>query len=87
MVATDDGEWGLELSGTLVKTEEGPGEDGQGTEGDHSLSSEGSVYEKWEDSCLVKFSEFLGFSIVGFEKEIMELFRKMVSMQNQDKRK
>ena len=28
VVATDDGEWGLELSGTLVKTEEGPGEDG-----------------------------------------------------------
>ena len=24
-------------------------------------------YESWEDSMLVKFSEFLGFSTVGFE--------------------
>ena len=72
MVAADGSEWGMELSGTLVEVEEGPGEDKQWTEGDHSLSSKGSVYEKWEDNCLVKFSEFLGFSTVGFEKEILE---------------
>ena len=46
-----------------------------------------SVYENWEDSCLVKFSEFLGFSMVGFEKEILGSMRKMVAMQQNDKKK
>ena len=51
------------------------------------MSSEGSVYENWEDSCLVKFSEFLGFPTVRFEKEILGLMRKMVAMQQKDKKK
>ena len=51
------------------------------------MSSEGSVYENWEDSCLVKFSEFLGFATVGFEKEILRLMGKMVAMQHKDKKK
>ena len=29
-------------------------------------------YESWEDSMLVKFSEFLGFSIVGFRPQIID---------------
>ena len=40
-------------------------------------------YEKWEDSCLVKFSEFLGFSTVGFESEILGLLSKIVARQHQ----
>ena len=50
------------------------------------MSSKGSVYENWEDSCLVKFSKFLGFSTMGFEKEILGLMRKMVAMQQNDKK-
>ena len=38
-----------------------------------------SGYENWEDSCLVKFSEFLGVSTVGYENEIMGLMQKMVN--------
>ena len=36
-------------------------------------------YNNWEDSCLIKFSEFLGIPTVGFEKDILELLRKMES--------
>ena len=39
-------------------------------------------YEKWEDSMLVKFSEFLGFATEGFETQIIELMRQMVKTQN-----
>ena len=46
------------------------------------MVSEGSGYEKWEDSCLVKFNEFLDFPIVGFESEILDLLRKMVARQH-----
>ena len=44
-------------------------------------------YEKWEDSCLIKFSEYLGIPTVGYEEEIMELLRKMVSQRSGNKRK
>ena len=47
------------------------------------MASKASGYEKWEDSCLVKFGEFLGFPTVGFESEIMVLLRKMVARQHQ----
>ena len=66
MVAADSSEWGLEFSRTLAEAEKGLEEDEQRTKRDHSLSSIGSVYEKWEDNYLIKFSEFLGFSTVGF---------------------
>ena len=45
------------------------------------------MYENWEDSCLVKFSDFLGFSMGGFENEVLGLVRKMVAMQQNDKKK
>ena len=48
-----------------------------------SVASKVSGYEKWEDNCLVKFGEFLGFPTVGFESEIMDLLRKMVAKQHQ----
>ena len=40
-------------------------------------------YERWEDIMLVKFNEFLGFSIVGFEPQIIDLMRKMLDNRNQ----
>ena len=87
MVAVDDSEWGQENSGAMVEAMEGPDKDGRQTEEVQTISSEGSMYEKWEDSCLVKFREFLGFSMVGFKKEILSLMRKMVAMQQSDKKK
>ena len=79
MVAMDGSEWGLASSGALVALEEGLVGAGQQVEEAVSVASEASGYEKWEDSCLVKFSEFLGFPTVGFESEIMGLLRKMVA--------
>ena len=50
-------------------------------------STESLGYEKWEDSCLIKFSEFLGIPTVGYDAEILDLLRKMVSQQPGNKRK
>ena len=44
-------------------------------------------YKNWEDSCLFKFSEFLGVTTVGFEEEILNLMRKLEAQQEGDKRK
>ena len=83
MVVVDGREWGLESSGAFVAIEEGSVGEGQQGEESASVDSEVSGYEKWEDSCLIKFSEFLGFSIVGFESEILGLLSKIVARQHQ----
>ena len=44
-------------------------------------------YKNWEDSCLIKFSEYLGVPTMGFEKEILELMQKMVPQQPKEQRK
>ena len=50
-------------------------------------NSECEGYDNWENSCLIKFSEFLGISTVGYDVEILELVRRMVSQQHGNKRK
>ena len=40
-------------------------------------------YESWEESCMVKFSEYLGFSKKAHEWEILSLFRRLTIKQNQ----
>ena len=87
MVAGGGREWGLESSDTMEVIEEGPGGEGQQGQGSVSGESEASGYEKWEDSCLIKFSEFLGFSTEGFESEILGLLGKIVARQNQGENK
>ena len=87
MVAVDGREWGMESSDTLEVFEEGPGGEGQQGEESVSVESEASGYEKWEDSCLIKFSEYLGFSIAGFESEILDLLSKIVARQHQGENK
>ena len=47
------------------------------------MESKALGYEKWEDSCLIKFNEFLGFSTGGFESEILGLLSKIVARQHQ----
>ena len=88
IVVLDDGiEWGektsedltdavLEIVGPEDGREEGP-----------KTRSECLGYENWEDSCLIKFSEFLGIPTVGYDVEILELLRKIVSQQPGNKRK
>ena len=87
VVSADGKEWGKAL--TVV-----PREGGQTNVGLGSLSVEPSVvnsevkgYDKWEDSCLIKFSEFLEVTTAGFEEEILELMRKMNTRQHRDNRK
>ena len=43
-------------------------------------------YERWEDSCLIKFNEFLGNSTVGYENKILDLLRKWVCLSSQKRR-
>ena len=51
------------------------------------MLSEDSEYENRKDSCLEKFSDFLGFPTKGFENEIMELMRKLGVRQQLVKKK
>ena len=87
-VVTADGlEWGenisKEFSDAILVTENC----GDGGKEVAKTSEESLGYEKWEDSCLIKFSEFLGIPTVGFDAEILDLLRKMVSQQPGNKRK
>ena len=87
MVTADGREWRSESSDALEVFKEGPNGEGQQGEEAASVESEDLGYEKWEDSCLIKFSEFLGFSTVGFESEILGLLRKIVARQHQAENK
>ena len=48
-------------------------------EGGQIESTGDEGYDSWESSCLAKFSEVLGFSTKGFEKEILDLLRNLVA--------
>ena len=87
MVLADGIEWGEKTSedfmDTIIETEgcgdrkeEGP-----------KTPTECLGYDNWENNCLIKFSEFLGIPTVGYDVEILELLRKMVSQQPGNKRK
>ena len=87
VVSVDGREWGK-------GTAEPPTEGGQAVGGLGSLREEPSKvcpdcmgYNSWEDSCLIKFSEYLGVTTAGFEEEILELLRKMEVQQQGEKRK
>ena len=87
VVSADGIEWGETTSEDPTATileNQGCG-DGRGE--DPKTRMEGEGYEKWEDSCLIKFSEFLGIPTVGYDEEILELLRKMVSQPPGNKRK
>ena len=87
MVAVDGSEWGLECSCAMIEAGEELGEDGQRMEEAQNETSVVSTYEKWESSCLEKFSEFLGFPTKVFENEILELLRNLVTTQQLVKEK
>ena len=87
VVSVDGREWGKGIA-------EAPMEGGQAAVGlgspreePSNVSPECMGYNSWEDSCLIKFSEYLGVTTTGFEEEILELLRKMEVQQQGDKRK
>ena len=86
-VLADGMEWGEKTSedfpDAIIETESC----GDGKEEGAKTHSECLGYEKWEDNCLIKFSEFLGIPTVGYDAEILKLLRKMVSQQPGNKRK
>ena len=77
VVAADDRGGGS--PGMSFDIGEGDGEDGQRKTMCNFELAENWKYGRWESSCLVKFSEFLGFPTKGFEKEIMNLLGKLVA--------
>ena len=81
MVATDGREWGVDFSGVLIEEREGLGAAGSRTNEDQNEASKPWTYERWEKSCLAKFSDFLGFPTKGFEKESTNLLRNLVNAQ------
>ena len=87
MIVVDGREWGLESSDALEVIEEDLRGEGQQGEELVSVESGASGYEKWEDSCLIKSSEFLGFSTAGFESEILGLLSKIVARQHRGENK
>ena len=87
VVMADGSEWEKGL--TVVPMEGGLSAEGPGPLSVESTEEEPELrgYNSWEDSCLIKFSEFLGVKTVGFEVEILELLRKMEYRQHGFERK
>ena len=72
----------MKFSGVVIDEGEGLAIIDQKTNEIHNESLEHWTYESWEKRCLAKFSDFLGFPIKGFEKEITGLLRNLVNAQN-----
>ena len=87
VVAADGREWGLESPGAIIDVGEEIGEASQRKTKVQFELLENWNYGSWESSCLAKFSEFLGFPTKGFEKEILNLLRKLVASQKMSKEK
>ena len=83
--AADDRDWGS--PDAIFDIGEGNGEVGQRKTKCNFELVENWKYGSWESSCLVKFSEFLGFPTKGFEKEILNLLGKLVASQKRCKEK
>ena len=87
VVSRDGREWGKGIANALMEDVQeiaGPGS----SKGEAAtVGAESTGYNNWEDSCLFKFSEYLGVTTVGFEEEILSLMRKMEVKQEEDKRK
>ena len=82
VVSVDGREWGIGIDSALM-------EEGKDSVKEKSAknSPECLGYNNWEDSCLFKFSEYIGVKTMGFEEEILKLMRKLETKQDGDKRK
>ena len=85
--AVDDREWGRRPAGVITTDGEVAGIEGRSGEETQHESIGDWMYDSWESSCLVKFSEFLGFPTKGFENEILELLRNLVASLKNGKEK
>ena len=86
VVAADGREWGSESPGGISDVGVETGAVGQRKEVE-CVALENRNHGSWESSCLIKFSEFLGFSTTGFEKEIVNLLSNLVEAQKLSKEK
>ena len=87
-MAVDDGRGrGWDYAGVTTVFREGSEAVGRRIEESHQEPSESAPHDSWENSCLAKFSEFLGFPTKGFEKEILDLLRNLVAQQKSGKEK
>ena len=87
VVSIDGREWGKGIAVAPLEGVQAVGGLGSLREEPSKVSPDCMGYNSWEDSCLIKFSEYLGVTTAGFEEEILELLRKMEVQQQGDKRK
>ena len=83
MVDTNGKEGAMLNEGSLMEVEVECGFTRDWTRTENLLVDSEIGYESWEESCLVKFSEFLGFSTKGHEREILSLLRSLIVKHNQ----
>ena len=57
-----------------------------GVREEKSLEGE-NTHTSWEESCLLRFSKFLGMSTVGYENEELKLMHKMGGRRRDDRGK
>ena len=87
VISENGREWGEVPDGALIAVDQETKDIGIQYEELDTVSPDSVGYERWEDNCLGKFSEFLGISTARYENEIMVLVRKMVSQQLRDQKK
>ena len=87
VVSSDGREWGKGIDNALMEDVQEIGGPGSVKGEAATVSSESTGCNNLEDSCLFKFSEYLGVTTLGFEEEILKLMRKMEAQQVEDKRK
>ena len=87
VVSGDGREWEKGTANDVTAVGNDPG--GPGFQKGESVSGQPGCtgYNNWEDSCLFKFSEYLGVTTAGYEEEILKLMRKIETQQAEDKRK
>ena len=70
VISKDGREWGEATAGELIVVDQ---ENIEVRLQNDTASPNGVGYESWEDSCLGKFSEFLGIFTTGYKIEILGL--------------
>ena len=77
VVSADGTEWGKGIAEAPMEGSQDVVGLGSVREESPNANPECMGYNSWEDSCLIKFSEYLRVTMAGFEEEILELLRKM----------
>ena len=79
MVDANGKEWESFFEGSLLEVEVEFGSFGERMRIEIFLVDSEMGYESWEESCMVKFSEFLGFSTKGHEREILSFLWSLIA--------